>query len=110
MSYQTIDSVDDFATILRQSEDEVVVVFKHSSTCDLSATAKREMLNVKLPVYELIVQTARPLSNHIEAHFGIRHESPQVILISQGNAIYNASHRDVTAKSIHATAETEGVS
>ncbi len=108
MSYQTIDSIDDFAALLRQSESQIIAVFKHSSTCDLSATAKREMGNVKLPVFELIVQTARSLSNHIEDHFGIQHESPQVILISQGKAIYNASHRDVTANSIHAAAETEG--
>ena len=104
MSYQSIDSINDFDAILKQSDSETVVVFKHSSTCDLSATAKDEMANVKLPVFELVVQTARPLSNHIEAHFGIRHESPQVILISRGESIYDASHRAVTADSIHAAA------
>lgn len=102
MPYQSIDSIDDFDAVLKQSDSETVAVFKHSSTCDLSATAKDEMANVKLPVFELVVQTARPLSNHIEAHFGIRHESPQVILISRGEPIYDASHRAVTADSIHA--------
>ncbi len=101
MSYQSIDSVNDFDTVLKQSNSETVAIFKHSSTCDLSATAKKEMANVHIPVFELVVQTARPLSNHIEAHFGIRHESPQVILISQGMSIYHASHRAVTADSIH---------
>ncbi|MCY3488313.1 MAG: bacillithiol system redox-active protein YtxJ [Bacteroidetes bacterium] len=104
MSYQSIDSINDFDAVLKQSDSETVAVFKHSSTCDLSATAKDEMVNVKLPVFELVVQTARPLSNHIEAHFGIRHESPQVILISRGEPIYNASHRAVTVDSIHAAA------
>ncbi len=104
MPYQSIDSIHDFDAVLKQSNSETVAVFKHSSTCDLSATAKSEMVNVKLPVFELVVQTARPLSNHIEAHFGIRHESPQVILISQGKPIYNASHLAVTADSIHAAA------
>lgn len=104
MSYQSIDSINDFDAVLKQSDSETVAVFKHSSTCDLSATAKDEMANVKLPVFELVVQTARPLSNHIEAHFGIRHESPQVILISRGKPIYDASHRAVTADSIHTAA------
>lgn len=104
MPYQSIDSIDDFDAVLKQSDSETVAVFKHSSTCDLSATAKDEMANVKLPVFELVVQTARPLSNHIEAHFGIRHESPQVILISRGKPIYDASHRAVTADSIHTAA------
>lgn len=101
MSYQSINSIADFDSVLQKSNSETIAVFKHSSTCDLSAMAKKEMANVKFPVYELIVQTARPLSNHIESHFGIRHESPQVILISQGKPIYNASHRAVTADSIH---------
>lgn len=104
MPYQSIDSIDDFDAVLKQSDSETVAVFKHSSTCDLSATAKDEMANVKLPVFELVVQTARPLSNHIEAHFGIRHESPQVILISRSKPIYDASHRAVTADSIHTAA------
>ncbi len=104
MSYQSIDSISDFDAVLKQSDSETVAVFKHSSTCDLSATAKDEMANVKLPVFELVVQTARPLSNHIESHFGIRHESPQVILISRGEPIYDASHRAVTADSIHTAA------
>jgi len=106
MSYQKINSVDDFNSVLKQSELETVAIFKHSSTCDLSAIAKKEMLNVNLPVFELVVQTARPLSSHIEAHFGIRHESPQVILIHREKPIFHASHRAVTADSIHESANS----
>ena len=106
MNYQKIHSLDDFNEVLVKSNSELIAVFKHSSTCDLSAAAKAEMENVTLPVYELIVQTARPLSNHIEDHFGIRHESPQVILVHKGKPIYNASHRDVKAATIHQLAES----
>ncbi|MCY4159357.1 MAG: bacillithiol system redox-active protein YtxJ [Bacteroidetes bacterium] len=104
MSYQKIESIAEFNSLLKQSESGTVVIFKHSSTCDLSANAKDEMLKVNLPVFELVVQTARPLSNHIESHFGIRHESPQVILIHQGKPFFNASHRAVTAKNIQEAA------
>lgn len=105
MSYRIIHSIDDFSTVLEQSKSEVVVVFKHSSTCDLSAAAKTEIAKVHLPVFELVVQTSRPLSNHIEEHFKIQHESPQAILIYQEESIYNSSHRDVTADNIHAAAK-----
>ena len=102
MSYQKISSVVEFDRVLERSKSEVIALFKHSSTCELSAVAKLEMVKVKLPVFELTVQTARPLSNHVEAHFGIRHESPQVILIHQGEPIHHASHRAIKADSIHA--------
>ena len=101
MSYRSIDSTAGLRDALDQSQSEPVVLFKHSNTCDLSAMAKQEMATVDIPVFELVVQTARRLSNHIEAHFGIRHESPQVILLHQGKAIFNASHRAVTANNIH---------
>jgi len=106
MLYQKIHSLDDFRDVLEKSNSEIIAVFKHSSTCDLSAAAKTEMENITLPVYELTVQTARPLSNHIEDHFGIRHESPQVILIYQGKSIFNASHRNVQADRIHQAAHS----
>lgn len=101
MSYRSIDSTEGLRDALGQSQAEPIALFKHSNTCDLSAMAKQEMATVDVPVFELVVQTARPLSNHIEAHFGIRHESPQVILLHQGKAIFNASHRGVTADNIH---------
>lgn len=101
MSYQSIDSSAGLRDALDQSQSEPIALFKHSNTCDLSAMAKQEMATVDIPVFELVVQTARPLSNHIEAHFGIRHESPQVIILHQGKAIFNASHRAVTADNIH---------
>ncbi|MYF41034.1 MAG: bacillithiol system redox-active protein YtxJ [Rhodothermaceae bacterium] len=101
MSYRSIDSTDGLQDALDRSQSEPIVLFKHSNTCDLSAMARREMVTIDIPVFELVVQTARPLSNHIEAHFGIRHESPQVILLHEGEAIFNASHRAVTADNIY---------
>jgi len=107
MSYQIISTIDDFSVALDQSQSGAIALFKHSSTCDISADAKREMETVKIPVFELTVQTARPLSNHIETHFGIRHESPQVILIHKRKSIFDASHRNVTADRIHEAAQSQ---
>ncbi|MCY4170525.1 MAG: bacillithiol system redox-active protein YtxJ [Bacteroidetes bacterium] len=107
MPYQTISSIDDFTAVLDQSQSEKIVVFKHSSTCDLSADAKREVESVNIPVFELTVQTSRPLSNHIETYFGIRHESPQVIVIHHGKPLFNASHRNVTADAIHKAIQSQ---
>jgi bacillithiol system protein YtxJ len=90
----------DLVAALKASDAQAVVLFKHSSSCSLShsAHAQMETIAAELPVYRLVVQQSRALSNRIEQHFGIRHESPQVIVLHGGRAVFNASHRKVTAE------------
>jgi bacillithiol system protein YtxJ len=38
----------------------------------------------------------RPLSNAIAEIFGVHHESPQVLLIQDGECVYDASHYDIS--------------
>ena len=98
--YHSITSEDEFAVALSRSMDGPVVIYKHSATCELSEVAQREMRAMHgrggPDVFEIVVQTARPLSNHVEDHFGIRHESPQVIVVNKGEPVFNASHLRVT--------------
>ena len=106
MLYQSASTETDYADITAQSRDETVVLYKHSLTCELCEIAKREMQilsqETSLPVYEVVVQTARPLSNHIEAALSVRHESPQVIVLQGGDVIFHASHLGVTADKVRA--------
>jgi bacillithiol system protein YtxJ len=82
---------------------EVAVVFKHSQTCPVSWMAKRhvdEFLHAhpEVPLYTLIVQKERELSNQIASATGIRHESPQVLVFRKGQVVADASHGEVTAQ------------
>jgi len=43
-----------------------------------------------------LVQEARTLSNHIAEHYNVRHESPQVLFIQDGRAVWTTSHYDIT--------------
>ena len=54
------------------------------------------------PVYEVVVQRARDVSNAIAARLGLRHESPQVILLSGNEVLFHASHGGVTPDAIRA--------
>ena len=63
--------------------------------------AWEHMQQVRIPVFEVVVQSARPLSNHIETFFGIRHETPQVIVLYRGQPTFDTSHRGVTADAVH---------
>jgi len=54
--------------------------------------------NVK--AYLVDVRAERPLSQQIAARTGVRHESPQVIILRRGASIWNASHYDITVSNI----------
>lgn len=103
-AYQSISRKSEFDAALAISQDEPIVVFKHSRMCELSAMAWQKMQSVQIPVYEVVVQSARPLSNHIEQFLGVRHETPQVIVLIRGQPVFDASHRRVTAKAVHQAA------
>ena len=49
---------------------------------------------------EIVVQEARSLSDLVARETGIRHESPQVILFRNGEAVWNTSHHGITAESL----------
>jgi len=98
---------------LDRSEKQPVLLFKHSSTCGVSAIARRRLNDLSEPfdppVYELVVQRSRSLSNHIAAMFGILHQSPQVILVYRGDAIFDTSHGGVSSGAIRKAIQTAGI-
>jgi bacillithiol system protein YtxJ len=92
--------IDDHATLenlLTDSKQKAVIVFKHSNACSISARAYREMEKFDGQVNILEVQSAREVSRELANLTGVRHETPQVIILRDGKAVWNASHFDVTA-------------
>ena len=82
--------------LLTDSIEKPVIVFKHSNACSISARAYREMEQLD-DVNILEVQSARDVSRELASLTGVRHETPQVIVLRDGKAVWNASHFDVTA-------------
>ena len=94
--------IDDRATLenlLTDSSRKPVIVFKHSNACSISARAYREMEKLD-EVNILEVQTAREISRELANLNGVRHETPQVIILRDGKAVWNASHFDVKADDV----------
>lgn len=102
MAYTEIVSVDQWKNILEQSKEKAILVFKHSTTCPISARAYGEFTSFNSPVETYLVKVIenRAVSNEIENDLGVRHESPQAFLIKNGQVIWNASHRKVTKKEL----------
>lgn len=73
-------------------------VFKHSTTCPVSARAAQEVqaMQSELPVYWVNVREQRELSNWVAEATGVRHESPQLILLRGGAAAKSWSHFEIT--------------
>lgn len=86
--------------LVQRSQQQPVVIFKHSLTCPISASAFRQMNDYEGEVALVEVQGARELSNEIENRLGVRHESPQVIVLRNGQVVWDASHFRVTAGAV----------
>ncbi|MFT5143795.1 MAG: bacillithiol system protein YtxJ [Rhodothermales bacterium] len=101
---QSLESATGLEDVLAQSELAPVLLFKHSSSCGVSFFARREVQllgdDSDPSVFEIVVQKSRDLSNHVADHFGIRHASPQAILVRDRKAVWNASHGGITTDSL----------
>lgn len=86
--------------LITRSHDAPVLLFKHSSTCPISATAYQEMTKLPRDIALVVVQRARDISREIEARTGVRHESPQALVLRNGEAVWSASHWNVTADAV----------
>ncbi len=95
-----VDSIEKLDELFARSYKTPVVFFKHSSTCGISAGVKDIVSHSDLDLNVVIVQTERELSNEIAVRTSVRHQSPQAIVISDGRAVFHASHYDITAKDI----------
>ncbi len=82
-----------------------VAIFKHSTRCSISSVAKTRLstfwnFGEELPIYYLDILSFRNISNLIVEKLEVAHESPQLIIIKNGKAIYNVSHMGISVKSI----------
>lgn len=103
-----IDDRTAFDNLISGSKEKAVIVFKHSNACPISARAYREMEKLEDPVNMIEVQAAPELSRELANMTGVRHESPQVILLRDGKAVWNASHFDVNAATVSQALESNG--
>lgn len=99
-----IHSGEELDEVFQKSKQQPVVLFKHSITCPISAGVYREVSGVDSDVYLIVVQYARGVSNQLAEKTGVRHESPQAIVLKDERAVYYASHYNVTAQDLEKAA------
>ena len=97
----------DLDALLGRAARETFVVFKHSTACPISAHAYgelvrflRERANGEPRVALVRVIEERAVSKAIEQRLGVKHESPQAIVVRGGSAVASLSHGAITAEAL----------
>lgn len=92
--------------ISEQSKTTPVAIFKHSTTCGISKMAFRnfersyELTDDQMKLYYLDLKAHRNVSDEVGYKFQVIHESPQLIVIKNGVAVYHASHHTIQAEEL----------
>lgn len=107
MNWNKISDLTILEQIKAESAKNPVLIFKHSTTCSISATAfnriERNYDQAKvgdLKPYYLDLLNHRNISAAIATEFEVEHESPQILIIKNGKAVFNASHFEINFNDI----------
>jgi bacillithiol system protein YtxJ len=98
--FSPVSDSKELESLFALSHERPVVLFKHSLTCPISTAAYQEMAGFGGDVSLIVVQSAREVSRAVEAQTGIRHESPQAIILRNGRAVWHVSHWRITRPAV----------
>jgi bacillithiol system protein YtxJ len=104
MQWKNITNLSQVSEIQKQSGYSLI--FKHSTRCSVSMMAKRrfemdwDVIPNDTSLYFLDLISYRDVSAQIAETFQVHHESPQILLIKDGNCVLDASHSDISAEEV----------
>lgn len=99
---EPLENTEDFDRLLAEP---LAIIFKHSTSCGISAQAHDETErflaeNPDHAIHKVDVIESRKVSDYIEAKTGVRHASPQLLVLRGGDVVWHVSHAGVTAEAI----------
>ncbi|MAO66015.1 MAG: bacillithiol system redox-active protein YtxJ [Balneola sp.] len=104
--WNAVDGEEAIKEILMKSNSLPQVIYKHSTRCATSYLALKDLQNLseedleKADFYLVDVIQQRGLSRTIADELGVRHESPQLIVVEEGSVIWHGSHYQVKAQAL----------
>ena len=99
-NFTPVKSIAALDRLEAHSDQTPVVLFKHDTTCHISAAAYREMSQLGEEIALVDVGQHDDVAQAIESRTGIKHESPQVLVLIRGQAVWSASHYDITGEAV----------
>jgi len=104
MNWQHLSSLEELNTI--QIHTGYSIIFKHSTRCSISLMAKKKLelesdaIPADIPAYYLDLLNYREISNAIAEAFKVPHQSPQILLINNGECVFEATHGEISAEEL----------
>lgn len=101
-----LHDLESLEAAIEESRERPVLLFKHSRTCGISCEAYDELRShldtvTAEAAYKVItVQSHRHVSDQAATRLGVRHETPQAILLRHGKPVWKASHFRITAAAL----------
>jgi bacillithiol system protein YtxJ len=100
MTWNKIENLTDLEAAISASNHQPIAIFKHSTRCSISSTAldrferawQKTDQHQNLKPYLLDLIQFREISNQVADQLEVRHESPQIIIIKEGKAVFHESH------------------
>ncbi|WP_226391168.1 bacillithiol system redox-active protein YtxJ [Penaeicola halotolerans] len=112
MNWENLTNDSQLAQIIAESQEKPVLIFKHSTRCSISSMALdrlqrnwRNDYEAAIKPYYLDLISYRDISNLIAEKLHVPHESPQAILVKNGEVVYDASHMGINLSQILAQAK-----
>ncbi|MGB1121066.1 MAG: bacillithiol system redox-active protein YtxJ, partial [Saprospiraceae bacterium] len=102
IDWQLLNTAEGIEAIKEKSTEKPQVIFKHSTRCSISSMAKRRLernWNIdesKVDIYYLDLIAYRSISNLVSSDFGVTHQSPQILIIKNKEAVFHTSHNDIS--------------
>lgn len=105
MSTESLHDIDAWRAAIRRHA--LVMLFKHSPICPISAKALSEwerFLQLRKDFHTLFVDVIadRSVARELARECGVPHQSPQAILFKDGRPVWDASHDAITAEALEA--------
>ncbi|QIL38857.1 bacillithiol system redox-active protein YtxJ [Pedobacter sp. HDW13] len=104
MNWVNLTSVEQLEEIKNASGYSLI--FKHSTRCSISLMAKKnfefdwDVIPSDTKLFFLDLISYRDISNHVAEVFQVTHQSPQILLIKDGECVLEASHSDISAEEV----------
>lgn len=105
LPWKRLTSVDQLKEVIKGSTEKPVLLFKHSTRCNISSMAMNGFTRSwqgtpeQIDIYYLDLLNYRDVSNAIASETGVMHQSPQVIVLKNKEVVYTATHSGIDARS-----------
>jgi len=108
--WHMLSTMEQLDEIVEESKDQPVAIFKHSTRCGISRMVLKQFENdydlddKQLKLYFLDLLQNRDISAEIANRFNVPHESPQMIVLKDGEVVHHDSHQGIDANHLKSLA------